>query len=83
MSKASKYVALEKQALEIEFGILETLIKNRKAANISQANLGEMCGMLQPALGRIEGKKISPSIRTLLKILIPLGYTLKIEKLKK
>ena len=37
--------------------------------------------MKQPALVRIEKQNNSPSLKTVLKILEPLGYTLEIKKI--
>ena len=34
--------------------------------------------MSQPSLARLERKKISPGVGTMIKLLAPLGYTLKV-----
>ena len=47
----------------------------------TQAQLAEKCNVTQPVIARMEKAVHSPQIDSLLKILTPLGYTLKIEPL--
>lgn len=69
-------VALEKD-------LIKTMIDIREKKGISQAQLAKMCNMKQPVIARLEKTAHSPQINSLLKILVPLGYTLKIEPLPK
>ena len=61
----------------------ETMVKIREEQGLSQAQLAEMCNVKQPVIARMEKAVHSPQIDSLLKILTPLGYTLKIEPLKR
>ena len=50
---------------------------------ISQKKLEELSGVKQPVIARMEKRKTSPQLDTILKILAPLGKTLYIGDLKK
>ena len=53
----------------------------RAAACVSQAQLGEASGIKQPVIARMESGRTIPRLDTLLKLLAPLGKTLKIVDL--
>lgn len=48
--------------------LINKIINARKEQNISQRELAKKCGLLQPALARIESFKTIPKINTLIKI---------------
>ena len=58
--------------------IIDSLIKLRDEYGVSQKWLSELVEMSQPSLARLERKKISPGVGTMIKLLAPLGYTLKV-----
>ena len=58
--------------------IIDSLIKLRDQYGVSQKRLSELVEMSQPSLARLERKKISPGVGTMIKLLAPLGYTLKV-----
>ena len=58
------------------------MIEAREAKGLSQRELAELSGVKQPAIARMESMKSTPQIDTLIKVLIPLGYTLEIVPLK-
>ncbi len=60
---------------------LEDVREARHVACVSQAELGEMSGIKQPVIARLESGKSIPRLDTLLKILAPLGKTLKVVDL--
>jgi DNA-binding XRE family transcriptional regulator len=68
----------ERQEITFEKELIVNLLKARKEQKISQEELAETTGMKQPAIARIESMKVSPKVDTLLKLLYPLGYTLRI-----
>ena len=72
----------EQQAIEIEKEIIRAMIALRKTQGLSQAALAEKCHIKQPALARMERLSHSPRLDSLLRILLPLGYTLRIEPLE-
>jgi DNA-binding XRE family transcriptional regulator len=58
--------------------LMEQLIEARQAQGISQKRLEELSGVSQPVIARMEKGITSPQLSTLLKVLRPLGLTLKI-----
>jgi transcriptional regulator with XRE-family HTH domain len=69
--------------IELEKDLIRTMVKIREEQGLSQAQLAEKCNMKQSVIARMETAVHSPQIDSLLKILTPLGYTLKIEPLVK
>jgi DNA-binding XRE family transcriptional regulator len=69
------FVTEEKRRLLRDLGAI------RRESGFSQTRLGEAAGIRQSVISRIEGCEISPQINTLLKLLAPLGKTLKIVDL--
>ena len=49
---------------------------------MTQRDLAEASGLKQPAIARIESMRSVPRVDTLLKLLVPLGYTLSIVPLQ-
>ena len=65
------------QDLDAEFSILESVIKARKKARLTQQELAERIGTKQPALSRLEkGGFEKANIETLRKIANALNYKL-------
>ena len=48
-----------------EFALIETLVRARVAAKMTQAQLAERLGTTQSAVARLEGGRVSPSFSTL------------------
>lgn len=63
--------------------IIGALIKARQEQGISQKKLEELSGVKQPIIARMEKGYTSPQLETVLKVLEPLGLTLKIEPIAK
>lgn len=68
----------EIEEAKIEAEILEVFIQARKKKLITQKQLEELCGIKQPMIARIENGETTPRVDTLIKLLLPLGYTLKV-----
>ncbi len=68
----------EKELVKIEEELIDAMVKAREKNNLSQEQLAQLCGVKQSAIARMESDKHSPQIDSMLKILLPLGYTLKI-----
>lgn len=66
-----------------EYKLLSELVKLRKKANLSQADLAQKSGNKQQAISRIENKENSPTLKTLCSILDVLGYEIKFEPKQK
>lgn len=73
----------EREKINFEVSLIGKMIQAREAKGLSQRDLAEISGVKQPAIARIESMKSIPQIDTLLKVLIPLGYTLEITPLRK
>jgi len=72
----------EEQAIHLEMNIIKETIEARKKAKLSQQELSRKTGIKQPAIARIESGTHSPKLSTLIKILQPIGYTIKIVPMK-
>ena len=57
---------------------MSELIEARHKKGISQKRLEELSGVSQPVIARMEKGVTSPQINTLIKVLQPLGLTVKI-----
>lgn len=71
----------DEKIIELEKDLIRTMVRIREEKGLSQARLAEMCNVKQPVIARMETAVHSPQIDSILKILVPLGYTLKIEPL--
>lgn len=60
--------------------LIDQVITLRKTKGLSQQQLANLCGLLQPAIGRLESKQAIPTIDTLCKILNALDAELIIQK---
>lgn len=63
---------------DLRVSLIGELIKARQEKGITQKKLEELSGVRQPVIARMESGVTSPQIRTLLKVLAPLGKTLAI-----
>lgn len=61
-----------------EKSLIGSMVKIRTEQGLSQARLAGLCGVKQPVIARMEKSVHSPQISSLLKVLEPMGYTLKI-----
>ena len=71
----------DENIIRIEKDLIKTLVKIREERGMTQSQLAELCNVKQPLIARMETSSHSPQIDSLLKILIPLGYTLQIVPL--
>lgn len=92
MSKLKKWEDIEKgfnftpeenAEMELEMDIIRATIEARKKAKLTQKELSEKSGIKQPSIAKIESLVHSPQATTLIKMLYPMGYTLKVVPLKK
>lgn len=63
---------------DMRVALITALIEARQEQGISQRQLEEMSGVKQPQIARMERGNANPQLDTLLKVLAPLGKTLKI-----
>ena len=73
---------LEKlDCLEQEF--IDSVVKLRKDRKLTQQEVADDASVIRETIARIENRITSPQVNTLLKILEPFGYTIKITKISK
>lgn len=73
----------EEAEMELERQLIEAIIEARKASNLTQRELSEKTNIKQPSIAKIESFSRSPQATTLIKLLYPMGYTLKVVPLEK
>ena len=73
----------QEEEIRLETDLIKATIEARKKANMSQMELSEKTGMKQSAIARIENGTRSPRVSTLIRLLAPMGYTLRIVPLNK
>lgn len=72
----------QKEVLDLEYDLICDFIKLRTELGISQKQMANEAGVVREMIAVIENRRKHPQINTLLKILKPLGYTLKIVKIE-
>lgn len=73
----------EEKIIELEKNLILSMVAIREKQGLSQAELADMCNVKQPAIARLEKMQHSPQVDSLLRVLIPLGYTLQIVPIEK
>ena len=76
------YIEVNKSIEEINKDFINDFIAFRKENNLTQELLGLYSKVSRVKISRIESGMHSPSIESMLSILGPLGYTLKIQNIK-
>lgn len=78
-------VRREYEGLKEEFELLDEILKARTEAGLTQAELATRIGTTQSAVARLESSmgKHSPSIGTLRRYALALGYRLQVRLVKK
>ncbi len=79
----SDFTPEELEEIELEKQIILATIEARKKANMTQQELSDKTGIVQPSIAKIENFVRTPQYTTLMRLLYPLGYTLKVVPLKK
>ena len=83
MGKVERFVKNETQVNELQYNLIKDFVLIRKNANLTQEELAAKTDIIRTTVARIEAGMNSPQVITLLKLLEPLGYTLKIVPLEK
>ena len=73
----------QEEEIQLEMDIIEATIEARKKNNLTQRQLSDISGVKQPAIARIERYVNSPQTSTLIRLLYPMGYTIKVVPLEK
>jgi predicted transcriptional regulator len=64
---------------DVEYRVIEEMIRTRSEAGLTQAALAERMGTTQSAIARLEGGRVSPSVETLRRYAVAVGKTLRVE----
>ena len=73
----------QEEEIKLEMDLIEATIEARKKSNLTQRELSKKTGIKQPAIARIERGTKSPQASTLIRLLYPMGYTLRVVPLSK
>ena len=65
----------------LEMDIIKATIEARKNNKLTQRELSKKSGVKQPVIARIEKCVNSPQTSTLIKLLYPMGYTIRVVPL--
>ena len=68
----------EELLIKMERDLIMAVSEIREEQGVTQSDLAELCNLKQSAVARLENMKHSPRVDSLIRILAPLGYTLKI-----
>ena len=74
---------MEKEIRNLQDNLIKDFVEKRKSANLTQEKLAAKTSIIRTTIARIESGANSPQLDTLLKLLKPLGYTLKIVPIEK
>ena len=77
------YIEASYDAQELNEIFIKEFIRFRKENNLTQDLFSKYSNVSRTKIARIESGSCSPTIRSILEILAPIGYTLKNEKVKK
>ena len=69
----------EYERIDEEYSLIESLVRARTEANLTQEQLAERLGTTQSAVARMEGGRVSPSIATIRRYARATGKRLEIE----
>lgn len=76
-------ISPEQQAeIQLEMDIIEATIEARKKNKLTQRELSKKSGVKQPVIARLEKYANSPQTNTLIKLLYPMGYTIRVVPLE-
>ena len=71
----------QEEEIKLEMDIIKATIEARKSNKLTQRELSKKSGVKQPVIARIEKYVNSPQTSTLIKLLYPMGYTIKVVPL--
>lgn len=64
--------------IQLEMDLIKAVIEARESQKLTQRDLSKKSGVKQPSIARIEKGINSAQIRTIIKLLYPMGYTLRV-----
>lgn len=82
IEKGFNFTPEEDAQMELEMDLIRATIEARKKLKLTQRELSDKTGVKQPSIAKIESFAHSPQATTLIKLLYPMGYTIKVVPLK-
>jgi transcriptional regulator with XRE-family HTH domain len=76
--QVKRYIEREKTLQEIEYEFIKEFVNLRHEKKLTQQEMADQANVIRETIARIENQMTSPQVNTLIKILEPIGYTLKI-----
>lgn len=73
----------DERLVEMEKNLIKTMVSIREEKGYTQTQLAQLCNVKQPTIARMEASTHSPQLDSLLRVLVPLGYTLQIVPIRK
>lgn len=83
VKKELQFTPEEEEEMGLEKEIIKATIEARKKSNLTQQELSNLTGIVQPSIAKIENFVRTPQYTTLMKMLYAMGYTLQVVPLKK
>lgn len=76
---------MEKDKLlqDLEYQFICDFIQVRKDNHLTQQALADLSGVVREKIAKIENNLNSPQLNSLIKVLAPIGYTIKIMPIQK
>ncbi len=71
----------EEEQIRFEKELIEATIKAREKSKLTQQELSKKSGIKQPAIAKLENLSRTPQTTTLIKLLYPMGYTIRVVPL--
>jgi len=70
----------DEEIIQLEKELINAVVEAREQSGLTQKQLSDLCGIKQPVIARLESAAHSPQINSMIRILKPLGYSLKVVK---
>ncbi len=81
VKKELNFTPEEEEEMKLEMELIEEIIQIRKKSNLTQQELSNLTGIVQSSIAKIENFVRTPQYTTLIKLLRPMGYTIKVVPL--
>lgn len=73
----------DKILMDLEYEFICDFIRLRKDLGLTQSEFASLSGVIREKIAKIENQLNSPQLNSLIKILEPIGYTVKIMPITK
>lgn len=74
-----EFTQKHKFLMELEYEFIKDFVTKRKEQKLTQKQLADEANVIRETVARIENLMTSPQLNTLIKLLEPMGYTVRIE----